>query len=77
MIAITNKVASFVSCQACSSGAKVYKITVSNDERFATSLHLCKKCCLQLKSLLSCIHLDDVKMMSFDELDSSKVDKLN
>ena len=76
MIAITNKVASFVSCQACSSEAKLYKIVVSNGN-LATEIHLCKRCCLQLKSLLSCIHFDDVKMMSLDELDSSKVDKLN
>ena len=76
MLEITNKVASFTSCQACSSRAKLYKITVSNGN-LATEIHLCKRCCLQLKSLLSCIHLDDVTMMSFDELDSSKVDKLN
>ena len=76
MIAITNKVASFVSCQACSSGAEVYKIVVSNGN-LATEIHLCKRCCLQLKSLLSCIHFDNVKMLNFDALDSSKVDKLN
>ena len=76
MLEITNKVSSCISCQVCSSKERVYKITVGS-ERFATSLHLCKKCCLQLKSLLACVNLDDVQMMSFDELDNSKVDKLN
>lgn len=73
MIEITNKVSSHTSCQVCSSKERVYKITVGS-ERFASSLHLCKQCCLQLKSLLACVNLDDVQMVSFDELD---VDKLN
>jgi hypothetical protein len=76
MLEITNKISQCVGCQACASKERVYKITVGN-ERFATSLHLCKKCCLQLKSLLACVNLDDVQMMSFDELDDSKFDKLN
>ena len=76
MLEITNKVNSCISCQVCASKERVYKITVGN-ERFATSMHLCKKCCLQLKSLLDYVNLDDVQMMSFDELNDSKVDKLN
>ncbi len=73
MIEITNKVSPSMICQACYSKERIYKITVSSGS-FATSLHLCKECCLQLKSLLACVNLDDVQTMSFDEL---KVDKLN
>lgn len=73
MIEITNKVSPFASCQACFSEAELYKITVSNS-RISVEVHLCKKCCLQLKSLLACVNLDDVQMMSLDEL---SVDKLN
>ena len=45
MIEITNKVASFVSCQACSSRVKLYKIVVSNGN-LAAEIYLCKRCCL-------------------------------
>lgn len=76
MLEITNKISQCVGCQVCASKERVYKITVGS-EHFATSLHLCKKCCLQLKSLLACVNSDDVQMMSFDGLDDSKVDKLN
>lgn len=72
MFEISKDTEHFNSCQACHSETDLYNITIS-DGRFGTELHLCKKCCITLKNILAAVHLDDVKMMSFDELNVDKI----
>ena len=57
-------------CQVCSEPEdKLFSITLLNHNKQGTEVYLCKDCCKELRSLLKFTQLNDVKMVSIDELD--------
>lgn len=58
-----------IRCQSCGAETKLFTLKVENSHKQGTEISLCKDCCDTLRNLLSATHLDDVKMVSCDELD--------
>ena len=75
MIKIYKPNKNYYSCQVCgchkseSEQNEVYAIELMNRNGQGTSLHLCKDCCKDLRSLLKFTQLNDVKMVSIDDID--------
>ena len=75
MIKVYKPNKNYFSCLVCgkrqtdSESQNIFTIELLDRYKQGTSLHLCKDCCKELRSLLKFTQKKDVKMVSIEELD--------